>query len=599
MDPVLNSVRYQVSIADPRSHRYGLRCELRVQGTVEFHLPGWIRGSYLVRDFSKHVIGLRAWRDGREQAIERLDKRSFRLAGDGDAESALILEYEVNAFDESVRKAFLDTRRGFFNGSSLFYCPRGFEQARFEIRIDKPRDALCDNWKLATTLTAVETDADGFGRYAAEDYEALIDHPVEMAAFQRYDFDVDGIPHALILSGRVELDAQRVTADLARICHVERELFQQQPKLDQFLFLTNVVGAGYGGLEHRSSTALICSRGDFPRAGKTELSREYRTFLGLCSHEYFHLWNVKRITAQAFLESDLGREAYTRDLWHYEGVTSYYDDLFLLRADIIEAASYLDLLAESATRLQRAPARLVQTLEDASFETWIKYYQPDENSVNASTNYYVKGALVAFCLDLLLRLQSSTTLDDVMRTLWARYGAPGIGVPEGGLAAVAQELSGLDLGGFFDRALRSTDELPLAELLQEFGIAATLRASTSALDDGGRTQSKAQVRWVGLRLRPGETGIAHVIAGSPAQRAGLSAGDQLVALDGLRITAQNWTRRLDACEPGATIDLAYFRSEELLTTQIDIADAPLDTWTFTLAEADAERLARRQAWLGV
>jgi predicted metalloprotease with PDZ domain len=311
------------------------------------------------------------------------------------------------------------------------------------------------------------------------------------------------------------------------------------------------------------------------------------------------LWNVKRITAQAFLESDLGREAYTRDLWHYEGVTSYYDDLFLLRAAIIEPALYLDLLAESATRLQRAPARLVQTLEDASFETWIKYYQPDENSVNASTNYYVKGALVALCLDLVLRLRSTITLDDVMRTLWTRYGAPGIGVPEGGLAAVAQELSGLDLGGFFDRALRSTEELPLAELLQEFGIAATLRASTSALDDGGRTQSKAQVRWVGLRLRPGETGIAHVIAGSPAQRAGLSAGDQLVALDGLRITAQNWARRLDAYEPGARVELAYFRGEELLTTRIDIADAPLDTWTFTLAEADAERLARRQAWLGV
>jgi predicted metalloprotease with PDZ domain len=595
LDAAPNIVRYQVSIPDPRSHRYALRCELRAQGPVEFRLPGWIRGSYLVRDFSKHVIGLRAWRNGREQAIERLDKRSFRLAGDGE----VVLEYEVNAFDESVRKAFLDTRRGFFNGSSLFYCPRGFEQARFEIRIDKPRDALCADWKLATTLTAVETDADGFGLYAAEDYEALIDHPVEMAAFQRYDFDVDGVPHALILSGRVELDAQRVTADLARICHVERELFRQQPQLDRFLFLTNVVGAGYGGLEHRSSTALICSRGDFPRVGKPELSREYRTFLGLCSHEYFHLWNVKRITAQAFLESDLGREAYTRDLWHYEGVTSYYDDLFLLRAAIIEPALYLDLLAESATRLQRAPARLVQTLEDASFETWIKYYQPDENSVNASTNYYVKGALVALCLDLVLRLRSTITLDDVMRTLWTRYGAPGIGVPEGGLAAVAQELSGLDLGGFFDRALRSTEELPLAELLQEFGIAATLRASTSALDDGGRTQSKAQVRWVGLRLRPGETGIAHVIAGSPAQRAGLSAGDQLVALDGLRITAQNWARRLDAYEPGARVELAYFRGEELLTTRIDIADAPLDTWTFTLAEADAERLARRQAWLGV
>lgn len=595
LDASPNIVRYQVSVADPRTHRFALRCELRAQGAVEFRLPGWIRGSYLVRDFSKHVIGLRAWRDGQEQAIERLDKRSFRVAGEGD----LVLEYEVNAFDESVRKAFLDTRRGFFNGSSLFYCPQGYEQARFEIRIDKPRDALCADWKLATTLTVVDVAADGFGLYAAEDYEALIDHPVEMAAYQRYDFDVDGVPHALILSGRVELDAPRVTADLARICHVERELFGQEPKLDQFLFLTNVVAGGYGGLEHRNSTALICSRGDFPRVGKPELSREYRTFLGLCSHEYFHLWNVKRITAKSFLDSDLGREAYTRDLWHYEGVTSYYDDLFLLRAAIIEAANYLDLLAEGATRLQRAPARLVHTLEDASFETWIKYYQPDENAVNASTNYYVKGALVALCLDLTLRLRSGITLDDVMRALWTRYGALDIGVPEGGLAAIAQELSGLDLSAFFERALRSTQELPLAELLQEFGVTATLRASTSAIDDGGRTQSKAQPRWVGLRLRAGETSVVQIIADSPAQRAGLAAGDQLVALDGLRINAQNWSRRLDAYEPGAQLELAYFRGEELLTTQIEIVEAPLDTWTFTLADVDGERLARRQAWLGV
>ncbi len=592
-DTLPTVVRYRVEASDPAAHRFDIRCELASpSGPCVFRLPGWIRGSYLVRDFAKHVYGLRAFRNGEPQQIERLDKRSFRVDGHG----PLVLSYSVHAYDESVRKAYLDARRGFFNGSSLFYCPQGAESARFEVHIDRP--AGTEGWKLATTLSALDIDTDGFGLYAAEDYEALIDHPVEMAPYQRYNFDVDGIAHALILSGRVELDAPRVTADLARICHVEREMFGQQPALDQYLFLTNVVAAGYGGLEHRSSTALICSRGDFPRVGKAELSREYRTFLGLCSHEYFHLWNVKRITAKSFLDSDLGAEAYSRDLWHYEGVTSYYDDLFLLRAAVIDAPSYLDLLAEGATRLQRAPARLVQTLEDASFETWIKYYQPDENSINASTNYYVKGALVALCLDLTLRLQSSITLDDVMRALWTRYGAPGIGVPEGGLAAIAQELSGLDLGAFFERALRSTDELPLAELLGAFGVAATLRASSSPIDDGGRTRSTSQSPWAGLRLRAGDTAIAQVIAGGPAQRAGLSAGDQIVALDGLRVTPQNWNRRLDAAEAGTALRLDYFHGEELCSTTIELAPAPLDTWTLTLDEVDDERLTRRRAWLG-
>lgn len=587
-------VSYSVTIADPRRHRFGVRCEVPGSGPLEFHLPGWIRGSYLVRDFAKHVIGLRAWRAGQEVAVQRLDKRRFAVPGEGPA----VLEYEVHAFDESVRKAFLDTRRGFFNGSSLFYCPAGFERTRFQVRLPRPASADCAGWKVATTLTAVDVDADGFGLYSAEDYEALIDHPVEMAAFQRHDFDVDGIPHALVLSGRVELDAERVVADLASICRVERAMFGQQPVLDRYLFLTHVVAAGYGGLEHRNSTALICSRGDFPRRGRSELSREYRGFLGLCSHEYFHLWNVKRITAQAFLDSDLGAEAYTRDLWHYEGVTSYYDDLFLLRAQIIDAPSYLDLIAEAATRLQRAPARRVQTLEDASFETWIKYYQPDENSVNASTNYYVKGALVALCLDLRLRLESTVTLDDVMRTLWTRYGATGAGVPEGGLATVAQELSGLDLRAFFDLALRSTQELPLAELLAAFGVSAQLRAPTSPIDDGGRTASRAHPPWAGLRLRPGETAVAHVIADGPAERSGLSAGDQIVALDGLRVTAQNWPRRLEAADAGQRLRLDFFRGEELLTTTIELAEGPADTWSFALDDVADERLARRQAWLG-
>lgn len=593
------AVRYTVVLAAPRAHRFDVRCELQSAAACRFSLPSWIRGSYLVRDFAKHVLQLRASRGGQPLPIQRIDKRSFRVAAGA---APLLLEYGVYAYDESVRKAFLDTRRGFFNGSSLFYCAQGCERLRQEVRIEPPSDPACAQWRVATTLTPVEIDERGFGLYAAPDYEELIDHPVEIAAFQRYGFDVDGIPHALVLSGRVDVDGARVTADLARICHVERELFGQEPRLDAYLFLTNVVAQGYGGLEHRSSTALITSRTDLPRPGKSEMTKEYRQFLGLCSHEYFHLWNVKRITAQRLLESDLAGEAYTADLWHYEGVTSYYDDLFLLRAGLIDAGTYLDAVAEQATRLQRSPARLVHTLEDASFETWIKYYQPDENAVNASTNYYVKGALVALCLDLTLRRHGRTTLDEVMRTLWRRYGAPGLGVPEQGLAQVAQELAGVDLGEFFERALRSTEELPLAALLAEFGVTAHLRASTSAIDEGGRTQSRGRNPWVGLRLRPGEAVVAQVLSDSPAQQAGLSAGDQLVALDGLRVTAQNWLRRLEQLEPGRSVALDYFNGEELVHGRLTMVEPPLDTWTLTLddiAELADERLARRKAWLGV
>lgn len=592
------SVRYRVVPADPRGHLFAVTCTVAgadALGQV-FHLPSWLRGSYLVRDFARHVQGLQA-RDSRGAiAITRLDKRSFRCAP---ARGALTLTYQVYAFDDSVRKAYLDTSRGFFNGSSLFYCPAGFESAAFEVELQRPADALCKSWRVATTLKPRKISKDGFGSYRAPDYETLIDHPVEMGAFEQLDFAVDGIPHALVLSGKYEIDRERVTRDLVRICHVQRELFQQQPPLDQYLFLTRVTGNAYGGLEHRSSTALICSRNDLPQPGDSKLGKSYRTFLGLCSHEYFHLWNVKRITAQNFLDSSLAAEAYTRDLWHYEGVTSYYDDLFLRRAQILDAATYLDLLAENATRLQRTPGRNLHTLADASFEAWIKYYQPDENSPNATVSYYIKGALAALCLDLTLRLKSKITLDTVMRELWQRYGIRNIGVPESGLEKVAQELSGLKLKPLFDRMLRSTVELPLAELLTEFGVDANLRPACGDADNGGRASGEPPAAYTGMKLRAGEMRVAQVLSGSPALAADLSVNDQLLALNGLRITPANWAASCARLQPGRDCELQLFRGDELLTRTIRPMKPPLDTWTFkVLDKTSSARLKRRKNWLG-
>ncbi len=554
-------------------------------------MPAWIRGSYLVRDFSKHVVRIEATRAGGRAVITRTDKNSFRVEpGSG----ALSLRWWVYAYDESVRKAYLDSRRAFFNGSSLLFQPLGW-RGGYTVDIPAPAEP---SWKLATTLKAVQLDARGFGRFAASDFEDLIDHPVEMSDFKRVDFTAAGTPHAFILSGRVDADGARLAQDAKKICETQLAMFGGEPKLDQYLFLTRVVGHGYGGLEHRSSAALICSRTDLPRAGANGMPRDYRAFLGLVSHEYFHLWNVKRITAKTFLESTLAAEAYSRDLWHYEGVTSYYDDLLLLRAGLIDASSYLDLLAEAATRLERTPGRLHHTLADASFETWIKYYQPDENTPNATTNYYVKGALAALCLDLTLRALSDTSLDDVMRELWRRYGRTGLGVPEGGLETVAQEVSGLHLKPQFDAWLRSTIELPLIELLAGIGVKAERRAAISDADPGGRITGKPLTTNLGLKLRGGELTVAHVFNNRPAERAGLAGGDVLVALDGYKLTPGNWAARNAALTVAREVPLHYFRGDELFEARITPEAALLDTWTFALAEADAPTLARRKKWLG-
>ncbi len=591
----MSDVRYTVRVAQPREHLFEIQCRVEhpnPAGQV-FSLPSWLRGSYLIRDLAKHIVDLRAESDGQAVTFERLDKRRLRCAP---VAGALTLHYRAFAFDTSVRKAYLDLARGFFNGSSLFYRVDGQASSRLEVMLQRPGDAACAEWRVATSMPAIEVDASGFGLYAAPDYEDLIDHPVEMGTFQRIDFKVGDVPHALVLSGRCDVDAARLRDDLTRICEVERDMFGGEPALDQYLFLTHVVGTGYGGLEHRSSTALICSRKDLPRP-EVKPDKHYRAFLGLCSHEYFHLWNVKRITAQRFAESDLGAEAYTRDLWHYEGVTSYYDDLFLLRAGILDPATYLDLLAENATRVERAPGAQVQTLADASFEAWIKYYQPDENSPNATVSYYVKGALVALCLDLLLRRDAGISLDDVLRSAWERWGRGDVPVPEGGLEALAQELSGLDLRAFFDLALRSTQPLPLTELLADFGVRAERRAAVGATDAGGRQQGMPQRSWAGMTVRA-ELKVAHVLTGSPAAQAGVHPGDQLLALDGMRIASGRWPEALAQCAPDRSYPLHVFRDDALLELELVPMTPPQDTWTLTLSEARDEVLARRRAWLG-
>lgn len=553
-------------------------------------LPSWIPGSYLVRDFAKHVIEVHAHGDSGEAAVHRVDKRTIRC----DAVSGpLLVEYTVHAFDSSVRKAYLDERRGFFNGSSLLYLPQGKEDQPCQLELRRPPDSAFADWRAATGLTPDQVDAAGFGVYRAANYAELIDHPVEIGAFEQLPFDVDGIPHAVVLSGRYRVDADRLKTDLTAICAAQRELFGGEPPLDRYLFLTNVVGSGYGGLEHRNSCALICSREDLPRDDGPR-DKRYRGFLGLCSHEYFHLWNVKRIRPQAFAESDLAAEAYTRDLWHYEGVTSYYDNLFLRRAGLIDDQEYLDLLAADATRVQRTPGRAVQSLADASFEAWTKFYQPDSNTPNATVSYYVKGALAALCVDLHLRLHAGQSLDAAMRLLWERNGRDGTPVPEGGLEAIIVELAGENAPPL-DEWLRGTGELPLAELLAEFGIEATRRAATSATDEGGATQAPALRGYTGLVLRGAH--VALVRSGTTGQLAGLSGGDELVAIDGVRCGA-NAQKLLDALRAGQCVEVHYFRDDELHRCSLHVTDAPQDTWVLRPAEADEAQRARRAAWLG-
>ncbi|MGH8680774.1 MAG: M61 family metallopeptidase, partial [Burkholderiales bacterium] len=485
-------IRYRIQPKHPEAHRFEVSCAAADPDPAgqRFALPAWIPGSYTVRDFAKHVVAIRAESRGARIPLVKTDKHTWRAAP---CRGPLAVIAEVYAWDLSVRGAHLDTTHAFFNGPSVFLRVLGKEERACEVEIVPPPGRRYSGWRVATSMPRRDARALGFGTYGAADYDEFIDHPVEMGTFTHVPFTACGVPHEVAITGRHGADTDRLARDLKRLCEWQIRFFGTPAPMDRYVFLVTAVGEGYGGLEHRAATALLCGRDDLPRPGVKAATESYRTFLGLASHEYFHAWNVKRIRPAAFTPYDLERENYTTLLWAFEGVTSYYDDLALVRCGLLGPEDYLETLGRSITQLLRTPGRHRQTVAESSWDAWIKYYRQDENSPNAIVSYYGKGSLVALCLDLHLRSRTAgrRSLDDVMRALWRRYGRSGLGVPEDGVERTAEEAGGLKLRALFDQWLRSTGELPLAPLLATAGVALEVRPSEGPSDRGGKPASKS------------------------------------------------------------------------------------------------------------
>ncbi len=599
------SLCYRIEPSDPGAHLF--RVELLVEAiqgpNLVLDLPAWIPGSYLIRDLAKHIVRLGArGTAGQALTVRKLDKQAWEIRTEG---PSLRVEYWVYAWELTARGAHLDTTHAYFNGPCLLLRVRGRERAPCQVELLPPSWADASDWRVATSLFRDGAEPWGFGRYRAQDYEGLIDHPVEMGVFDLVELRVEAIPHWIAVSGQHRGDLPRLARDLGRICTAQAALFGELP-LSQYLFLIRVVGEGYGGLEHRDSTSLLCRRDELPQPGQVAVSEGYRRLLGLCSHEYFHLWHVKRIRPAVFLDADLSRELHTRLLWVFEGITAYYDDLFLVRSGVIEERSYLELLAQSITRVLRTPGRLLQSLAESSFDAWTKFYQPNENAPNAVVSYYAKGALVALALDLTLRRGTGgrCSLDDLMRALWTRYGKTGRGLPEDGFEALVQELSGLDLRDFFAQAVEGTDDLDLGPLLEPLGIGIRLRPASNGADPGGfaeRLDPLPARQTLGIRLDETQTDvvIATAFTGGPAMGAGLAAGDRILAIDGLRATRANLDALLQAIPAGEGVRVFLFRRDELLELRVTPAPAPEDTCDlYLLPDASEEARARRALWLG-
>lgn len=597
------AIRYTITPRHPEAHLFRVTCTVvdPDPGGQLFRLPAWIPGSYMIREFSRNIVTLRAESDGKAVAIEKIDKHTWRVVPPR-GRGVLTLEYEVYAWDLSVRAAHLDQTHGFFNGTSVFLAVVGREHEPCIVDIRPPAGKAYANWKVATTLPPARGEKRcarvlGFGCYRVSDYDELVDHPVEMGSFTHAIFEAGGVRHEIAITGRHDCDTDRLCADLAKICTWHIDLFGHPAPVDRYLFLAMIVGDGYGGLEHRASTALLACRKDLPWAGMEGLTDGYKSFLGLCSHEYFHTWNVKRIKPAAFVPYDLATENYTRLLWAFEGFTSYYDDLALVRAGVIGVDEYLALLGKTIGRVLSGSGRLKQSVAESSFDAWTKYYRQDENAPNAVVSYYAKGALIALALDLKMRAGSGgkRSLDDVMRLLWQRHGRTGLGVGEDDMFEVVAEVaagiaegSGRRLADWLRRTVSGTGDLPLARLLRDFGI-----------DYHAGPAASGPALGVKLAADGSEAKLANVLDGGAAQSAGLSAGDVLIAMDGLKITAGNLDELLARRKPGERVRIHAFRRDELIDFDVTLAPAPSVVVALSRrAKSVPSVQALRKGWVG-
>lgn len=544
------TIHYQVAMPQPQTHLFEITLQIKGWQTdvLDLKMPVWTPGSYLVREYARHLQDFAAETadSAKPLAWQKQSKNHWQVETAGTAD--ITVRYRIFANELSVRTNHLDTTHGYFNpAATCFYLP-GFEHRPIQIAIIPPQP----DWQISTPLPA----ASGTNTFVAPDFDTLVDSPFEVGKQQVHEFEVLGKPHALAMWGQGNAEPERIIEDTRRIIQVEADLFEGLP-YDRYLFLLHLSAQGFGGLEHKDSCSL-----NYPRLGFRSPER-YNRFMQLVAHEFFHLWNVKRIRPKALEVFDYEAENYTPSLWFSEGTTSYYDRLIPLRAGIYDISFFIKELSKGITRFLQTPGRQVQPLGESSFDAWIKLYRRDANSDNVQISYYLKGEMVSLLLDLLIRAKhgNGRSLDQVMRQMWNQFGKSETGFTPEQLQAVIESVAEADLSDFFHRFLNTTEELPFNQYLEPFGLQLQAESEDEQPPFLGMT----------VKTESGREMIKFVEAGSPAQQAGIDPGDELLAIDGLRITAEQLGDRLKDYQPNQVIHLTFFHQDELQTHPIQLA----------------------------
>ncbi len=579
---LVEPITYVVRLSQPEAHLIEVEARYPSSGqdSLTLFLPVWTPGSYLVREYARQVHSLAAVDPaGRDLEVEKVAKNRWKVTTSGTPE--VIFRYRLYAREMSVRTNFVDSHFALINGAATFITLPGELDRPHQVRFELPA-----GWSRVTTSLAA---ADDSGRvFRAADFDELVDSPFHLGNPAVHEVVVEGVPHRLVNEDEAEVwDGALSIADIGRIAQAHRRLWGGFPYPD-YTFI-NLLTETDGGIEHKASTVLMASR------FATRTRESYVGWLSLVSHELFHAWNGKRLRPVELGPFDYENEVHSRGLWWVEGVTSYYDDLLVRRSGITADDEYLKLLSKAITKLETSPGRKVQPLEEASFDAWIKHYRPDESDVNTRMSYYTKGAVVAFLLDMEIRRATSgkKSLDDAMRLAYSRWsGALGFTGPE--LRALMSEVAGTDLSAFFHRALESTADLGYQPALDWLGL------KLVPDEDEAPDEDALAAGWLGgtLEDESGQLWATEIPQGTPAHTAGLNVDDELIAIDGIRVTPATYEDRLAAYRPGERVELTVARRERLVKLVATLAEKPQPAWQLALDEkATPQQIERRQAWL--
>ena len=568
-------IGYTVSMPKPWTHLLEVQMHVRwnqMPAQLELKMPVWTPGSYLIREYARNVQDFDVKAGGKDLTWHKINKNTWQIDTAGAKD--IVASYGVYANELTVRTNELNDEHAFWNNAGTLMFPKDQLKTPSTVTVNP----YIPKWKIATGLPKVAGQANTF---RAANYDILYDSPFEVSDFKEVDFTVEGKPHRIVFSGDGNYDMQKTAADVAKIVDEAYKIFGEFG-YDNYTFIVNLRGGG--GLEHLNSTAL-----QYDRFGFKPESR-YKNFLALAAHEYFHNFNVKRIRPDALGPFDYENENYTRMLWVAEGGTEYYANLLLRRAGFLTDKEYLDEKANAIAALQRTPGRLETSLEDASFDAWIKYYRQDENSVNNQISYYDKGEIVNMLLDLTIRESSGgkKSLDDVMRYLWTEYFKKGRNYGPQDYQKAAELMAGRSLDNFFSKYVRGVAEIDYNAIFNPIGLAikseepdaATAYIGANLVEDNGRLT------------------IRSVPAGTPAYDQGINAGDQIVAIDGYRASQARLQQYLGDRKPGDKVRLTIFRTDRLRDIELTLGSNTRQAFTFVpVANPTEQQRSLYREWM--